>query len=97
MTAWLTSTLVFVAAAGGIGAICTRIRSRRIGVVASAAVPWVLSLLWFGFREFYWPYEGSGVFLWLTTQLVWGSVAALSGVVGFVVTRQIARGSNGAF
>jgi TM2 domain-containing membrane protein YozV len=98
MTPWWTWTLLYIALAAAIGALCSFIPNRRAGVIASGAVPWVLSLVWFGFREFYWPYEGSGVFIWLVVQLIWGTFALVAGFIAYTVARRWARKGNiGAF
>lgn len=81
MTLWLL--IVVLSALTGWG--CARRFGGRSGLLASAAVPWCGLLAWLLLVEYVLPYRGGGASMWPIAQLFGGTVAAVVGVLSYVV------------
>ena len=81
MTLWL----FIVVLSALTGWVCARRLGGRGGLLASAAVPWCGLLAWLLLVEYVLPYRGGGASMWPIAQLFGGTVAAVVGVLSYVV------------
>ncbi len=77
--------LVIVVLSALTGWVCARWLSGYSGLLASAAVPWCGLLAWLLLVEYVLPYRGGGASMWPIAQLFGGTVAAVVGVLSYVV------------
>jgi hypothetical protein len=87
MTIWLAIVL----GSACIGALCARIPSERLSLIAGAAAPWFTLLAGLLFNEYALPYRGGGASMWPIAQLFGGAVAAVVGIGSCAVVRSRRR------
>lgn len=63
--------------------------SGKVGLALSVIVPWLTLLLWLLLSEYVLPYRGGGASMWPIAQLIAGTVAAITGLISFVLTQKI--------
>ena len=61
----------------------------KTGLLLSAVIPWLGLLGVLLFQEYVFPYKGGGASMWPIAMLFGGTVAALTGMVSFWVTKAV--------
>lgn len=87
MLAWLLLLLPsFI-----VGVLCGLYINKQWGLWIAAALPWFGLLAALIYTEYFTPNENLDASMWPIAQLVGGTVAAIAGACGFILTKKLKR------
>lgn len=79
--------IILIVGSAFIGFLTATFLKKSWAVYAAGAIPWFVLLFAILFTEYLVPYQGGGASMWPIAQLIGGTVAAVIGVVSFMITR----------
>ncbi len=79
--------IILIVGSAFIGFLTAIFLKKSWAVYAAGAIPWFILLTAILFTEYLVPYQGGGASMWPIAQLIGGTVAAVIGVVSFMITR----------
>ncbi len=83
MEIWLG--LILYSAA--IGFLLAKYTTSKWSLVLAGLIPWLSLLSLLLYYEYFVPYQGGGASMWLVAQIFGGTVAAVVGLIVFIIVR----------
>ena len=80
--------IILIVGSAFIGFLTAVFIKKNWAVYAAGAIPWFLLLTAITYTEYLVPYQGDGSHAWPVVQLIGGTIAAVIGVVIFMITRK---------
>ena len=79
--------IILIVGSAFIGFLTAVFLKKNWAIYAAGAIPWFLLLIAILYTEYLVPYQGDGASMWPIAQLIGGTIAAVIGVVSFMITR----------
>jgi len=71
-----------------VGLACGYLSKGKWGLIFAAVIPWLGLLAALLYSEYFRPYRGGGASMWPIAQLFGGSIAAATGIIVCLLSRQ---------
>jgi hypothetical protein len=83
--------VILIAVSAACGGACALVLRGWLGLVCSAALPWLGVLAWLLYNEYFVPYRGGGASMWPIALFFAGWGAALAGLAGYGLAYWVRR------
>jgi hypothetical protein len=84
--------LLLITLSTAVGLIVAWLMRGWVGAVSAAALPWLGTLAWILYGEYFVPYAGGGASMWPIALFFGGWSAAISGLIGYALGRRFRKG-----
>jgi hypothetical protein len=81
--------LILLVPSALVGLLCALFINRNWAIILAAVIPWLSLLIYLLYTEYYIPYQGGGASMWPIAQLFAGTIAAITGVISYKLTKII--------
>ena len=74
-----------------VGFLCAQFINKNWAIYIAGAIPWFGLLIALLYTEYYMPYQGGGASMWPIAQLFGGTIAAITGIVFYKLTKVVKK------